>query len=103
MKLPKTKYISLVVAAISFIYFAVCECSHTYRIEQQGGWWRNYIAKCKDGYTGTYDDFIRALYIGDLTESLIFSMLVFIVSITIISLFRHFLSKIITKPSDTLI
>ena len=73
MKFPKAKYILCSLGILLFFYFSVTKCINTYRIEQQGGWWRNYIAECKDGYSGTYEDFILSLYWGDVLDGLIYT------------------------------
>lgn len=79
MKFPKVKYIFYSLVVLLFLYFSASECLNTYRIERQGGWWRNYIAECKEGYSGTYDDFISSLYWGDVLDGFIYAVICVIV------------------------
>ena len=73
MKIPKVKYIFCILAVLIFLCFSATECLNTYRIERQGGGWRNYIAECKEGYSGSYDDFISSLYLGDILDGFIYT------------------------------
>lgn len=86
MKSTKANYIFGGLAVLIFLCFSATECLNTYRIERQGGWWRNYIAECGEGFSGTYEDFIRSLYWGDILDSFIYTTIC-VIALAIIYIF----------------
>lgn len=61
-------------------------CLDTYTVDNNIGWWRNYYDELSLGYKGTYDDYVRSLYMYDLWESLLLTVTI-IVCVVLITVF----------------
>lgn len=65
-------------------------CLDTYTVDKNIGWWRNYYNELSLGYKGTYDDYVRSLYMYDLRESLLLTVTIIVCVVLITVLFLAF-------------
>lgn len=94
MRLCKHTYFLVGLSAIVFIYSTINECLHTYRIAQHNGWWRNYISERENGFSGSYDDFIISLYLGDIFDSFLIAMALLVVLLILAIVVKHICKKV---------
>ncbi len=72
----------------------------TYMCDRINGFWRNYVYEVSLGYSGTYVDYVRSIYIANLWDSFLMAIVMMACLFAVVLLFtviRRILKRVVSE------
>ena len=86
---------------VLFYCVSLCISWHdTYMCDRINGFWRNYVYEVSLGYSGTYVDYVRSIYIANLWDSFLMAVVMTACLFTVVLLFtviRRLLKRVVSE------